>query len=165
MLNLLSSPTDIQDIEDKVDQQMESVASLINDEKGKKEITIDEDFPESFRQQMEGLAVGEVGWDRFFSQDGVYAVHGRMGAGSAIQEHVFTNATAYLYLIEGRVINWSRETYDGDVVVPADEVNEMANLMHDTSINGWYKISPTSPHWIQSLIDSHFVIKFKLNDA
>lgn len=164
MFSFLKESNHLQQIEDQVDKQMSSIASLVDEEREETVVTIDEDFPESFRRQMEELCVGGVEWTRFFSKDDVCAVHGRMDGGAVIKEHRFKDVTSHLYLIEGRLINWSRDSYDGDIVVPADEVEEAANLLHDPSINGWYRITETDPHWIQALIDSHFVIKFSQND-
>lgn len=168
MLNLLSLDSRIDQIESEVNDRISSIESKLKQTTDSKpEIVIDEDFPESFVEQIRPLSVGNVEWKRFFEkpEDGVYAVHGSMDPGSSVLTHCTVNADTYIYIIEGRIINWTENTYGGDILVPADEVEELQQLIHDTAVENWYQVAESTTHALQSVSESHFVLKFKVDDA
>jgi hypothetical protein len=166
MFSLLNTDSRIDRMESEINDKITSIEKKLKEGvDSDPEIVIDEDFPESFVKQIEPLSVGDVKWKRFFErpEDGVYAVHGSMDPGSSVLTHCTLNADTYIYIIEGRIVNWTENTYGGDILVAADEVEEIQQLVHNTEVENWYKIAESTTHALQSVSESHFVLKFKVD--
>lgn len=166
-MSFFGSSRPINDIESAVDSKLESLESLAERQRGEgRSISITENFPDTFRKKMSSITVGDVSWEEFFTDPDkeTYAVKCQMDAGSAIQQHCYGNANAYIYLVQGRLINWNKGAYDGDVIVPADEVTEVVNLAHEVNVEGWYQIPKLKTHWMQAVTQSHFVLKFRIDE-
>jgi len=169
MLSLFfqSFSEDTKDLESEVEETMQGLKEKLKKEEGPERcIDLTDDFPEDFLKQVERLTIGDVVWSKFDAhpEDGLFLAHCDMEQGTAIQEHSHPTFDQFIYPVTGKLINWSRGRYDGDILVPPEKVDREIDMIHKSNVEGWYLVSRGNRHWIQAVETTTFVTKYVYND-
>lgn len=168
MIESLFRKTCLEDLESEVNEKFQDIQERLKSEK-RASVNVGVDFPDEFRQQTEKIAVGNVSWRRFFvdKERGIYSIHCRMDKGDRIREHCHPNATEYIYVVNGGVINWRGESFSGDVIASPEEVEKLSERTEtNANVRGWYEIPAGQLHHLQAMQDNtHFISKFIKTDT
>jgi len=149
--------------EDKLDSYINRIQEKVQDNTEISLVEVDINFPKEFERQSNEIAIGCLEWRDFYCNKalGIYSVHCKMTEGSVLREHKHPKFDEYIYVISGKIINWTNNNSKGQTIVPPERVDN-----NRENIEGWYKISAGNSHRLQSLEDNtHFVSKFIKPDA
>jgi hypothetical protein len=163
MIESLFRSTPLEDLTAQVEEKVQTISDRLKEEQ-RATVKIGIDFPKHFTQQSQTIVDGVVQWRKFFCDDekGIYSIHCRMDKGAAIREHCHPDATEYIYVVNGGIINWRANAFTGDLISPPERVSKCASETTN-NVSGWYEIPPGQLHHLQATEDdTHFISKFIL---
>lgn len=144
--------------EKELDKHLNRVKEKVKHSGSSMLVEIDTNFPVEFTRLSKRAAKGHVEWRDFYCNEtlGIYSVHCRMDKGSTLREHRHPKFHEYIYVISGKIINWTDSDSDGKIITPAEEAESEVD-----NIRAWHKIPNGISHRIQALEEhTHFISKF-----
>lgn len=167
MIRSLFRNTNLEELSTEVDEMLQEISDRLETEK-KSKVPVGINFPKDFTQQSEKIAEGNVEWRKFFvdREEGIFSIHCRMDKSARIREHCHPNATEYIYVVNGGIINWRGDAFSGDVIAPMEEVKRLSDQVEiNDNVKGWYEIPAGKLHHLQAMQDNtHFISKFIKKD-
>jgi len=158
---------DTKTLESEVEEKMQGLKEKLRKEEAPEtRLPLGKNFPRSFLKQAKKLTIGRVAWTNFDAHPSgcLFVARCEMEQGAAIQKHAHPSFDQLIYPITGKLINWTEGSYDGDILVPPEKVEEENAMIPETNVEGWYLVSQGERHWIQAVEKTSFVTKYVYND-